>query len=234
MHGGDDNIYTSAPIRRLLGAQSRVLVPGMQRCFGTHALLLGTSPDDVPPALPLLSCWVRLHPHDGGYGGDVRAAADEPLPFVDDAFGVVLLRHALEVSPAPLALLMEAIRVLEPGGVLALTGVHPISGWSSWVRWRARQAPLRLQMPFLLRGILRKAGMEVEMVKRVGPTWPFLAAAEATPLNPLGGGFVIAARKRRHLTAPLRLRPVNVAAPANVQLSPGTRRSAALRTSGKA
>lgn len=232
MHQHDNDIYVSAPLRRLRDAQAQVLMPELQRCFGTHALLLCAAHNDTPPALPMLGCWVRLHLDGGRYGGDLRAAADEPLPFIDDAFDLVLLRHALEVSPAVSELLADAIRVLAPGGVLVLTGVHPVSGWSPWLHWQTRGRSLSLQSPLRLRQILRHAGLGVELVRRVGRSWPGLPASGKVSGNALGGGYVLIARKHRRLATPLRIKPVNVPVPATGRLSPGTRRSSALRTTG--
>jgi SAM-dependent methyltransferase len=228
MHQRDNDIYASAPLRRLLDEQTRVLTPELQRCFGTHALLLGASAYDAPPALPMLGSWTTLHLRDGGYRGDVRAAADEPLPFVDDAFELVLLRHVLEVAPSASALLAEAVRVLSPGGVLALTGVHPISGWAPWFCWRARGKLRALQTPLRLGRLLQQDGVEVEQVQRVGRLWPGLTQSHVTAASPLGGGYVLIARKRRRMATPLRLKSVPVRVPPNSQLSPGARRSSAL------
>lgn len=228
MYQRDDDIYASAPLRRLLDEQTRVLTPELQRCFGMHALLLGACADDAPPALPMLGCWTTLHLDKGRYWGDLQAAADESLPFVDDAFELVLLRHALEVAPSASALLAEAVRVLVPGGVLALTGVHPLSGWAPWFCWRTRGKSQALQMPLRLGHTLQQAGLEIERVQRVGHLWPSLAPARAKALNPFGGGYVLIARKRRRMATPLRIKPVPVRVPANSQLSPGTRRSSAL------
>jgi SAM-dependent methyltransferase len=228
MHQRDNDIYASAPLRRLLDEQTRVLTPELQRCFGTHALLLAASGDDAPPALPMLGSWTTLHLKDGSYRGDLRAAADESLPFLDDAFELVLLRHVLEVAPSASALLAEAVRVLAPGGVLALTGVHPISGWAPWFCWRARSKLRALQTPLRLGHLLQQDGMEVERVQRVGRLWPGLTQPHVTAANPLGGGYVLIARKRRRMATPLRLKPVPVRVPPNSQLSPGARRSSAL------
>lgn len=228
MHQRDDDIYASAPLRRLLDEQTRVLIPELQRCFGMHALLLGTAVDDAPPALPMLGCWTTLSVHNGRYRGDLQAAADEPLPFVDDAFELVLLRHALEVAPSASVLLAEAVRVLAPGGVLALTGVHPLSGWAPWFCWRTRGKPQALLMPLRLGHDLQQAGLEIERIQRVGRVWPGLVPTRAGTANPFGGGYVLIARKRRHMATPLRIKPVPVLVPGNSQLSPGTRRSSAL------
>lgn len=224
MHPRHDDIYASAPLRRLRDAQTRALAADLQRCAGSHALLVGATFDDVPPALPLLGCWVRLYMAQGGYRGDVRAALDEPLPFVDDAFELVLMRHVLERTPYTAAVLGEAARILTPGGVLVLSGVHPVSGWSPWVHWRARGEPISLQLPLRLIHHLLQAGMEIERVSRVGRPLPCMTSHD-NPASPLlGGGYVLVARKRRQLITPLRIRPAAVRVPASGCLSPGTQR----------
>lgn len=225
----DHDIYASAPLRRLLDDQTRVMATDLQRCFGTHGLLLGASIGDVPPASPLLGCWIRLSVQNDRYRGDLQAATDEPLPFVDDAFELVLLRHALEVVSAPSALLAEAVRVLAPGGVLVVTGVHPLSGWAPWFWWHARGRRQVLQVPLRLNYNLQQAGLEIERAQRVGCMWPTgIVAAGSTGVNAWGGGYVLIARKRRRMATPLRLKPVPVRVPASSRLSPGTRRSSAL------
>lgn len=227
MHQRDEDIYASAPLRRLLDAQTRALMPELQRCFGTHALLLGACGHDLPPGLPMLGCWTTLHLANARYRGDLHAAADEPLPFVDDAFDLVVLRHVLERAPSASALLGEAIRVLAAGGMLVLTGVHPLSGWAPWFAWRTRGKSSRLLMPLRLGHELRRAGLEIERIQRVGRFWPVAGQAGSTSASAFGGGYVLIARKRRRMATPLRIKPVPVRVPANRQLSPGTRRSSA-------
>lgn len=226
MYPRDEDIYASAPLRRLLDAQTRALASDLQRCVGSHALLLGASADDAPPALPMLGCWARLYPADGGYRGDLRAAMDESLPFVDEAFELVLMRHVLERTPHTPAVLGEAVRVLAPGGLLVLSGVHPVSGWSPWVHWRARGEPVSLQLPLHLRHHLLQAGMEIERVSRVGSPLPGMTSHDDAASRLLGGGYVLVARKRRKMVTPLRIRPAPVRVPASGHLSPGTRRQA--------
>ena len=232
MHQPHNDIYASAPLRRLRDAQARALMPELQRCFGTHALMLGVAHNDTPPALPMLGNWVRLYLDGDRYAGDLHAAADQPLPFLDDAFDLVLLRHALEISPTASALLVDAIWVLAPGGLLALAGVHPLSGWSPWLRWQARGRSLRLPLPLRLERELLHAGLGIELAQRVGRGWPGLPASGTGSDSALGGGYVLLARKHRRLATPLRIKPVSVPVPAGGRLSPGTRRSSALRTTG--
>ena len=225
----DHDIYASAPLRRLLDDQMRVMATNLQRCFGAHGLLLGATASDVPPALPLLGCWTRMWARNRRYRGDLHAATDEPLPFIDDAFDLVLLRHALEVVPSPSALLAEAIRVLAPGGVLVVTGVHPLSGWAPWYLWHARGRQQVLQMPLRLSHSLQQAGLEMERAERVGRLWPTgTPTVGQSGVNAWGGGYVLIARKRRRMATPLRIKTVPVRVPANSRLSPGTRRNSAL------
>jgi SAM-dependent methyltransferase len=224
----DQDIYASAPLRRLLDDQMRVMAPDLQRCFGAHALLVGAAVDDAPPGRSMFSCWTRLRVDDGRYRGDLQAATDESLPFVDDAFELVLLRHALEVVQEPSALLADAVRVLAPGGVLVLTGVHPLSGWAPWFYWRARRTRPVLQLPLRLMQIMQRAGLEIESARRVGRIFPGTTAASPEDLSAWGGGYVLIARKRHRAATPLRIKPAPMRVPANSQLSPGTRRSSVL------
>jgi len=221
----ESDIYASTPIRGLLAAEALALGPELQRCAGTFALQLAAAPRATPPALPLLDRWVHLHLCDGRYAGDLQARADEPLPFQDDAFGLVLLSHALEVAPDSQALLREAARVLAPGGMLALTGMHPASGWLPWLLWRG-QPGLSLESPLRVGRWLRGADLSVERVQRVGPAWPSSAVVPHHG-GPLGGGYVLIARKRRQAAVPIRLRPRAIAAAPVAGLAPGAHRSAA-------
>ncbi|MEP6898919.1 MAG: methyltransferase domain-containing protein [Rhodanobacter sp.] len=220
------DIYASAVLRGLLEDEARAMAADLQRCFGTHALLVGASPDDAPPALPMLGHWARLNVNNGDFGGDLRASANESLPFVDDAFELVLLRHALEVVPDASILMFEAARVLAPGGVMVVTGIHPISGWAPWFHWNSRAGQRTLQMPFQLCYGLQQAGMEIERVQRTGPFWPG-GSTKGQPASALGGGFVLIARKQRRSVLPVRNHPVSMRVPANSALSAGIRRSSA-------
>jgi SAM-dependent methyltransferase len=225
----DKDIYASAHLRHLLAEEASAMAPQLQRCAGSHALLLSALSHDHPPVLPLMGCWARMRLVGQRFQGDVRARSDEPLPFLDDAFGLVLLRHALEVAPVPQALLQEACRVLAPGGVLALTGLHPFSGWLPWVYWQRRGGAMpALTSPLILERWVRAGELDVERIERVGHVWPN-AGTHATGVHPLGGAYVLIARKRRRVTALPKLKPALVPAPVNVKLAPGARRDTSLR-----
>ncbi|PMQ05240.1 Ubiquinone/menaquinone biosynthesis C-methyltransferase UbiE [Dyella sp. AD56] len=222
----DQDIYSSAPLRNLLAEETIALAPGLQRCSGPHALLVSAAAGDAPPVLPLLGNWTRLNVASQRYGGDVKARMDEPLPFVDDAFDLVLLRHALEVSATPQEMLEEASRVLAPGGVLALTGLHPFSGWLPWMMWRTRGNAPTMHSPLLLERWVRRRELDIERIERVGSLWPSSRVGMDTA-HAFGGGYLLIARKRRRMATPIRLKPKTLPATVNVSLAPGARRNAA-------
>jgi SAM-dependent methyltransferase len=229
MRQRDQNVYASVPVRRLQADQMRVITPQLQRCAGDYALMIDPSADDTPPpALPMLGCWIRMQVEASRYHGDLKAAADESMPFVDDAFELVLLRCALEAAALPRIMLGEVIRVLAPGGVLAITGVHPISVWAAWLRWRARGNVPSLSMPLRLMLDLREEGFEIEQSQRTGCVLPSSTTPQGMSSKMFGGGYVIVARKRRRAVTPLRIQPDRLQVPASGRLSPSTRRNAAL------
>jgi SAM-dependent methyltransferase len=222
----DLDIYSSAPLRNLLAEETAALMPGLQRCSGTHGLLVSVTPEDAPPVLPLLGNWTRLNLEGDRYAGDLSARNDEPLPFVDDAFDLVLMRHALEVSGTPLDMLEEASRVLVPGGVLAVTGLHPFSAWLPWMMWRTRGRTPAMHSPILLERWVRRIELDIERVERVGRLWPS-SRTGLDSTHVFGGGYLMLARKRRRMAMPIRLKPKTVPATVNVGLAPGARRNAA-------
>ncbi|MBD8873523.1 methyltransferase domain-containing protein [Rhodanobacter sp. DHB23] len=216
----DDDIQASPPLRRLRSGQWRSMAPLLQRETGRRALRIGVADDDAVPPLPGMT-WTRLWLARDGYHGDLRGHADEPLPFVDEAFDFVWLQHALEPAPQTAALLAEACRVLVPGGMLAITAVHPLGGWAPWFCWRARGQRQSLQWPWRLRRQLQRDGLEIENQRRLGAQRP---GARLVGDNRWGGAYLMLARKQRRIAIPLKLRPLPAHAPVNARLSPGTRR----------
>jgi SAM-dependent methyltransferase len=216
------DIYASAPMRALLRDEVAAMAGELARCTGDHALQVAVTGKTALPPLPLLGHWTSLRVRGTALAGDVRASAASPLPFADDAFGVVLLRHALEVASRPEQLLAEAIRVLEPGGTLAITGIHPLGGWAPWVLWRGRSP--RLIWPWWLERQLANVDVESLSLHRVG-AWLPDAYVETQGTTFFGGGYVLLARKKRLSTLTLRTRPAR--APASMQgtLASGARRS---------
>lgn len=221
------DIYASAPLRRLREQQCRALATCLQREPGRHALRIGVASDDAVPALRGVG-WTRLWLDGERYAGDVRGDLGEALPFVDAAFDILWLQHALEpVQPAQ-ALLQESSRVLADGGLLVVTQLHPCSAWAPWYRWHARGGRQTLRSPWWLRHLLRVAGLTIEQQRRVGPAWPSATGVGGADSR-WGGACLLLARKR--IVAPVpSWRPLPVRVPVNARLSPGTRRHAAVRS----
>lgn len=216
---GSDDIHASAALRSARERQRRALMPWLQREAAHRALHVGVASDDAPP--PLLSvAWTRLWLAGGEFRGELHAHADAALPFVDEAFDLVWLQHALEPAPEATLVLREACRVLATGGVLAITAVHPCSGWAPWFRWQTRKRRQTLQWPWRLRAELASAGLDIEVVQRLGSFWPRVDGRDSR----FGGVFLLLARKRRQLVMPISLRPLPLGVPANARWSPGIRR----------
>ena len=216
------DIYASAPMRHLLADETVAFMPDVRRCAGTRALLLSAAPHDGPPNPPYLGQWVTLHLSQGRFQGDVRASAEEPLPFLDQSFDLVLLRHALELAPLSLD---EIVRILAPGGMLVLTGVSPLSGWTPWWLWRTRGSVAHARSPLQVAARLRRADVQVERVQRVGQMLPLSSMGPGRTQGWLGGGYVLVARKKGPASMPTRLRPKPVTTPVRAGLAPGARRS---------
>lgn len=216
----DNDFHASAPLRRLRGGQWRTMVPLLQRETGRRALCIGVADDDAVPPLQGVT-WTRLWLSQGEYHGDLRGRVDEPLPFIDEAFDLVWLQHALEATPHAATLLSEASRVLASGGVLLATAVHPLGGWAPWFCWHACGQHQSLQWPWRLRRCLRREGLAVEHQCRLGAPWPGTAAVGDSAW---GGAYLLLARKRRRSAIPLKLRPLPAHAAVGARLSPGARR----------
>lgn len=211
-----------SPIQRLLDAEVSTLAPELAGLAGTHGLQLTAAVLDLPPT-PMLGCWTRLRLRGGEFTGDLRVRADEALPFLDDSFCAVLLNHVLEHTANSTALLDEAARMLIPGGLLALTGFHPLSAWTPWLLCQGVRRPA-LAGPAWLRRRLATHGVQTYAVRRFGPAFPGVAAAPGQAL--LGGGFLLLARKRRAAVTPLRVRPQGARVPVRT-FAPGARRECA-------
>ena len=72
-------------------------------------------------------CYCRLD-WEAGPGSDARTALTR-LPLRRESVGLLLLVHALDVSPEPERLLEEAAQVLTPEGELLVLGFN---SWSLW------------------------------------------------------------------------------------------------------
>ncbi|HET7268541.1 MAG TPA: methyltransferase domain-containing protein [Oleiagrimonas sp.] len=189
------------PATRLHAAESVALARALAGQAGDHGLYLGVT-GRLAKGLPRMGCWTHLRMSGHEYAGDVRARVDESLPFADETFRVVVLSHVLEWTPHAADLLEEAIRVLAPEGLLAVTAFHPFSAWTPWLLCRRAPRPM-LIAPAWLRQRLASQAMLAPSIHRCGAPLPARHGVSAAAW--LGGGFVLIARKRR--AAIMKLQP---------------------------
>lgn len=189
------NLYRHPQMLRLAAGERAAVSARLRSCAGMHGLQLGAFADDGPPSLPLLPHWVRLHGGADRLDGDLRLDGTAALPFAEESFDLIWLKHALDRSRDPAPLLAASIRLLAPGGMLLISGLHPCSGWAPWCRF-GREGGGRLHAPWLLQLALRLSGLSLSGRWRQGSSWP-RAGADQRRRNRFGGAYMLLARKER-------------------------------------
>ncbi len=166
--------FATPPGRYLLAWEQEAFDRAVADVFGYHALQMG-----VPELEGLRASRIQHHMLASAQlpGAPVPRAAVindfAALPFAENSLDLVLLPHALELSPDPHATLREVARVLVPEGRVVICGFNAASLWGL----RQRRARLyrklglgRLYLPaegdfigyFRLRDWLRLLSFEVE------------------------------------------------------------------------
>jgi ubiquinone/menaquinone biosynthesis C-methylase UbiE len=108
-------------------------------------------------------------------GGGVKQARAERLPFKPGWFDGVLMRQVVQHVDRPAAF-AEALRILRPGGRLAIATFHPDHVHEVWIsRFVPRVAELdegRFPPQDVLEAELRAAGFDAPLVERLRQTRP--------------------------------------------------------------
>ncbi len=128
---------------------------------------------------------------------------EEALPFPTALFDRILMIHALEESPAPHALLLEASRLLSPNGRLIIAVAARGGFWA-----HAEKTPFGYGQPYSrsqLEGAIRDAELEPtawSYALHVPPWRSLLGAANvfeavAPKIWPLPGGLILMEASRR-------------------------------------
>ncbi len=147
--------------------------------FGFHALQLGLPELDALGSNRMPHRWLATH----SWRDPAQPAAQlqqhhlicdfSALPFSANSLDLVVLPHALELTPDPHGALREVERVLVPGGRVAICGFNPLSLWGLCQRRSHLYQRLGFSQLFLpdagefigylrLRDWLRLLGLDVE------------------------------------------------------------------------
>ena len=129
--------FETPPGRYLLAWEEAQFDQAVADVFGYHALQLGLGELDTLRTNRMPHRWLALShathtPQQPDLFTDFTA-----LPFAENSLDLVVLPHALELSPDPHATLREVERVLVPEGRVVICGLNPTSLWGMR-QWRAR------------------------------------------------------------------------------------------------
>ena len=98
----------------------------------------------------------------------LQTASAQEIPFADNAFGVVIIKHIVEHLPDPEKAINEIGRVTAPGGTLILATpnldslLKPVKG-ESWIGYQD-PTHISLHAPSVWLGWIRNAGFSLERV----------------------------------------------------------------------
>lgn len=219
--------FQTAALRHWLQQETLALAPECAGVFGRQGLFIGCEQGfGAALSSPMLGRRFGLHmAAPGQLAGDVHCAAAE-LPFADESFRLIVLQHAFEWMDDAAALRAELVRVLEPGGILMVSGFARFGPWRPWLAWRVhRFGGLRCASAGSWRRALAQDGVDTYSQRRIGLLQAdSLALALPSALRP---SWLLLARKRSQ-AALTRVRPVSLK-PRGVRarLASGTQRASA-------
>ncbi|MDD5030463.1 MAG: methyltransferase domain-containing protein [Rhodoferax sp.] len=172
---GMDKWLATPPGQYLLAWEQAQIDATVANLFGFHALQLGLPELDALRANRMPHRWLATHsPAEAAQQKDVSLVTEYcALPFAANSLDLVVLPHALELTPDPHGALREVERVLMPEGRVVICGLNPVSLWgfrqrrAHWYRWLGRS---RLFLPqagdfigyLRLRDWLRLLNLEIE------------------------------------------------------------------------
>lgn len=204
---GPDNLFALPEVEALLREELARLPALAARQPGGRALLLQAGPANRALPVDLRHLGVtRVHVDRAVIAGDVICATDA-FPWEDEAFQFVVVQHAGDALAHPDAFVDELARVLAAGGSLVWFGFNPLSPWSLWLHWQARQGrplPRAVQADSVRRRLLHER-LTPGAVEAIGPCWPDRnGQARRSPLlAPLRGAWMLVASKQRAVLTPL-------------------------------
>lgn len=167
-----------APMRRLAPAGARILEVGVGCGYVLSRLTLscggwGVGVDSDQNAMGLSG---RVAASLGARITRIRGDGQR-LPFADESFDVVYSQGFIEHFPLATSdlLVTEHVRVLKPGGLLALSVPNALNPFHSWLKWREGDAyrfhPERSYTPRSLSRLLERHGISLEGRDGYGLFW---------------------------------------------------------------
>jgi SAM-dependent methyltransferase len=213
----------STPGRYLAAVEASLMTEVLPNLFGYYAVQVGHLGDvDLLGSSRILHRLMVTPDGRGGPGGyPVARGMPTALPVESDGVDLVLLPHVLEFESDPHDALREAARVLVPEGHLVVCGFNPWSLLGLWRGLRRRGSPVGADGQMLganrLRDWLKILGFELRTQSVYcfrpplhGPTLmrrlEFLERMGPRIVPPLGGAYLILARKRVSTMTPIRPR----------------------------
>lgn len=135
--------FQTPPGRYLLAWEQARFDQAVADVFGYHALQLGVAEVDGLRSNRMPRRWLAMS--DTSQAPRVALVTDfSALPFAANSLDLIVLPHALELSPDPHATLREVERVLVPEGKAVISGFNPASLWGM----RQRRAHLYRRLGF--------------------------------------------------------------------------------------
>jgi SAM-dependent methyltransferase len=215
--------FYASPVGRMVTRQLAPVVAGLIRVdAGTRVLGFGFATpylagiEGAERVLAFMPAGQGVIDWPSGDGSATALVEEDSLPLPDSSIDLVLVVHALEMSPRPNALMAELRRILTSGGRLVIVAPNRQGPWA-----RSDLSPFGFGRPYSrtqIRSLFAEAGFEAEAWTTAlhmppAASRPFLGAAAA--LDRIGGVIwpafagviVVSAVKRTVQGARVRLKP---------------------------
>jgi SAM-dependent methyltransferase len=214
--------FNSSSGQQLLFLEQQMLAPLLAPIRGKHLIQIGVTQDlslcaasAVQHKVLLVAYQPRLIAHSMT---SYLYAIPELLPLMTASVDILILHHSLAYSQHPYQSLLEAQRVLTPGGHLFIVGFNPLSSWGLWRLLRSQPASAPWDSHFIsiwqLKRWLDQLNLAIQQTDFTQYNFPFAKPQQATKtllaerwasrcLTGLGAVYGVYARKQPLAMIPL-------------------------------